>query len=407
LFQRGSRDWPANLLSGWSPLGTLEPPESERMMTRSSALVLLSIFAMGGMSCARPMPGAGVGDSGNRSEAERFVRNVLSIYRRDEPSAPSPPAAGSAAELDYFRSMDIVDASGEPLRFDDLSADQRTSFFEEWAKHTAELLREKLDEDPRLVPFVQARNEAIEAALSSSSPATAADLERFTTAYRRAHVERMKKLSSQQTTGSLRDKSASQTFSKLKSNFRVGRVLSSLGPSSSSDGSALGLGHAAVLTEGGSWDPRWDTNHSMMISTSAWGIDTEWNDGKYKVTKEPLGLWLNEYSSTPVDVVSLYKVGTLTFVFDWFNSHYEWSDAPRADRLKARDFARSKLGLPYNFNVLNKWATDSYYCSQLVWASWYETDHKYDIDAIPWDTWVSAADIMNSDKVRRVFASTN
>lgn len=45
---------------------------------------------------------------------------------------------------------------------------------------------------------------------------------------------------------------------------------------------------------------------------------------------------------------------------------------------QAVDYASSKIGSSYNYNFLNKWTTDKFYCSQLVWRAY--VDQGIDLD---------------------------
>lgn len=49
---------------------------------------------------------------------------------------------------------------------------------------------------------------------------------------------------------------------------------------------------------------------------------------------------------------------------------------------------------PYNWFFLNKFTTNSFYCSQLVWRAWY--DAGVNIDRNPYDTVVSPAELTGS-----------
>lgn len=47
---------------------------------------------------------------------------------------------------------------------------------------------------------------------------------------------------------------------------------------------------------------------------------------------------------------------------------------------QAVDYASSKMGSSYNYNFLNKWNTDKFYCSQLVWRAYIEQGIDLDKD---------------------------
>lgn len=46
----------------------------------------------------------------------------------------------------------------------------------------------------------------------------------------------------------------------------------------------------------------------------------------------------------------------------------------------AAQYAEDREGFGYNANILNKWTTDKFYCSQLVWRAWYEQGFDLDKD---------------------------
>lgn len=44
----------------------------------------------------------------------------------------------------------------------------------------------------------------------------------------------------------------------------------------------------------------------------------------------------------------------------------------------AANYAEAQLYEPYNWNFFDKWTTSSWYCSQLVWKSWYNQGYELD-----------------------------
>lgn len=69
--------------------------------------------------------------------------------------------------------------------------------------------------------------------------------------------------------------------------------------------------------------------------------------------------------------------------------------ASSSDYYDAVDFAETKIGLPYNWNFLNKNATDKYYCSQLVWQAWLDAGINIETGSIP-NAIIAPADLVNS-----------
>lgn len=46
----------------------------------------------------------------------------------------------------------------------------------------------------------------------------------------------------------------------------------------------------------------------------------------------------------------------------------------------AAQYAENRKGFGYNANIMNKWTTKKFYCSQLVWRAWYEQGFDLDKD---------------------------
>ena len=98
---------------------------------------------------------------------------------------------------------------------------------------------------------------------------------------------------------------------------------------------------------------------------------------------------ISSYNSTGVvvqepEVFNEYDEGVLLRV----NAYYIRCKA-------AQEYAFSKVGYPYNNNWLNKWPENKFYCSQIVWASYFWTTPRIDIDGTPNNNWVSPDDIFN------------
>ncbi len=104
---------------------------------------------------------------------------------------------------------------------------------------------------------------------------------------------------------------------------------------------------------------------------------------------EPISHWNNDYDFCRIMRVNTWPLST-------------------SYRAKAAEYARAQLGKPYNFNWLWKWATDKFYCSQLVWAGYYRTSKWYariDIDANPYDTWVAPDELYASWRTYTITSS--
>ncbi|MDQ0417452.1 uncharacterized protein YycO [Croceifilum oryzae] len=59
---------------------------------------------------------------------------------------------------------------------------------------------------------------------------------------------------------------------------------------------------------------------------------------------------------------------------------YLVSGAKSDEYQTAANWAEHSVGKDYSIAYLNKWRTDAYYCSSLVWRSWYNQGHDLDYD---------------------------
>ena len=72
-------------------------------------------------------------------------------------------------------------------------------------------------------------------------------------------------------------------------------------------------------------------------------------------------------------------------------------------RQAAASWASSQVGKPYNWNFFNKWDTNSYYCSQLVWRAWLTQGNN--IDYVTIDSIVTPAELVNSSATVTLWAT--
>ena len=135
-----------------------------------------------------------------------------------------------------------------------------------------------------------------------------------------------------------------------------GDILVSLAVDSGSFGFA---GHAAIVS-----DSRYETIESYAKSFSP-------------IDKDGVQIYDNDWGATAGSLL-LRPYGATT-----------------SDYYGAVDFAETKIGLPYNWNFLNKNATDKYYCSQLVWQAWLDVGINIETGSIP-NAIIAPADLVNS-----------
>lgn len=124
------------------------------------------------------------------------------------------------------------------------------------------------------------------------------------------------------------------------------------------------VGHAALMCEN-VWNSSWNNDPNAFTSISAWTFNkyATWPNMLSCVQYEPLGYWTGSHGGE-VETTIIYDVAGASD-----NDYYE-----------AVYKAKSFLGKPYNIVTL-KGPIDSFYCSKLVWKSWYLVNEKYDLDA--------------------------
>lgn len=157
----------------------------------------------------------------------------------------------------------------------------------------------------------------------------------------------------------------------------------------------MGVGHSTIFTAP-VWNDSFAIDSNQQVCTSSWGVASSFST-KLGVQYEPLTYWIN----TPGEI-HLLAIGSSVWVWDWFNSHWSYTgDATYPERKQAADFAVAQLNKPYNWLFANKWNTDAYYCSSLVWRAWFNVNSKYDLS--PASPICAPMDIYNSLNKRFVY----
>ncbi|MBN1410564.1 MAG: hypothetical protein JW969_06940 [Spirochaetales bacterium] len=379
--------------------------------------ILFSILILFGCDMGLNEPSLD-GVNGCITEEERYVENFLKVYDMFKDIQPETTTTGAASQApqDYFNGLDIQDTNGNPVSFSEFSEEQKQYFLEYWKTARKEDLKKKINESPELLPYLKAQNNAIEASLSTQSKG-AASISSFLESYNGQLAWELE--AAKKDIDAAIDENAPQTrgygdtsLAYLQSYYRWGNFFTNLSSAtSSSSTSSINIsGHAALLTEASVWNPLW-TNNSY-ITVAAWGNHlNSWANGFEGVCYEPLGYWLGRIpvaDGTREKVMSLYTPRNQIYVFDWFNSYYKYTYPTESERIKAKNYARSKIGRPYNWFPFDQTVTSAFYCSQLVWRSWNYVNSKYNIDGglgICW--WVTPADLMTSGDSKLVFRSYN
>lgn len=86
--------------------------------------------------------------------------------------------------------------------------------------------------------------------------------------------------------------------------------------------------------------------------------------------------------NSDLTIESMTSGGVRRYTNDWKTRYTKALCATviNGDPKQAVDYASSKIGSNYNYNFLNKWKTDKFYCSQLVWRAYIEQGIDLDKD---------------------------
>lgn len=87
-------------------------------------------------------------------------------------------------------------------------------------------------------------------------------------------------------------------------------------------------------------------------------------------------------SNPDLTIESMTSGGVRRYTNDWKTRYTKalCATVKSSDPEQAVDYASSKIGCSYNYNFLNKWKTDKFYCSQLVWRAYMEQGIDLDKD---------------------------
>ncbi|GAB6091503.1 hypothetical protein JCM12856_30970 [Spirochaeta dissipatitropha] len=348
------------------------------------------------------------------TEAERYVANMLEIDRVFVRSRTAR-SAGSADEVQdrLFDAEPIVDTDGNPVDFYALTPEEQNIFISVWAEATVEDLRAKHDTVPGLAEHTAVNNDSMEAALersARSADVSYADFERF-------FVEEMEQRSDElaRRLDAVQDRTVHRATADQRrarqlrirngiiNNYRKGRVLTTIsdGSSSSSSSSVVAIGgHASIMSRNSISN---SISDSANIAVSAWP-DNRWEGLSDGVQYERFELWLNsDRHGRTVRGVTALRVGERKWVWNWANSGYVYTEASTSKHNSAGNYAIAQIGKPFNWIIPNKWTTDAFYCSQLVWRAWQQQGYNLS----PSSPWASPVSIMNHSGTRVVFSDSH
>lgn len=153
-----------------------------------------------------------------------------------------------------------------------------------------------------------------------------------------------------------------------------------------------------------------DKNNGSQIATRAFGTYPT-RKGVILVTPDkyknliPTGHAAIVYTSSTV--VESIDTGVTTGANNWNSTKsgcygVTVSGTTTAQDAQAADWCYSQRGKPYNWNYIDRWTRSSFYCSQLVYASFLD-NFGIDLDTAAWLSAVHPMELVNSGNTYTVY----
>ncbi len=343
-----------------------------------------------------------------RCEAEKYISNMYvwdnistgrSIYETKE--WPS-----------FLSSLYIEDSLGKQLFFDNFTDDEKKAFATFWYETEVSTLADALEEDFDALEYIRIENMAMEKAVKnvSRSLTDGEQGELFVKEYlrslksdtnRKMIVARSGTENNNITNTVSSKKLNTKSVEELKSVYTQGYVL--ISDMASSSGSNIPYaGHAAIMHKK-KWDPTWTDNPFAKITISSWGGGVlDWPGKTNGVQEEPLVYWTGTLQGS-ANKVTVVRMRRKRWVWDWFKSGIRYYNASISDSEKAANNAQRWIGkkyatfslgagitsevltpigapITYTTAMIARNSEKEFYCSQLVWRSWYKVSSEFDIN---------------------------
>lgn len=375
---------------------------------RKCLLVVAAIMLLGLAGCSnlsnvtKSIETAESESKTNRQIASEYIENKLKI---DE--VCNARAAKNDDYPSFLNNIDIVDKEGNKILFADFTEEEKQVFYSIWKEALLNSLVEKLDADDGFVEMLLFENEVFNMtednrSLLNTSP------ELFLKNYQKNLKKLLKKKNARASSVAASSKditancNVTSSVNTCKKWYKKGRLFICT-DSSSSIGTDY-IGHISIAKDD-RWQNNWDYNSLARATITSYPRDvgSMWPGKTDGVQLEPIGLWVGN-SGGSARQVSMYDVGCNHWVWNWFNSHYEYRYATDAERSDAVNYATYQIGKPYNWVLVMQWLDNAFYCSSLCNLAWNHANSNYCFSV---GLWVTPSDIAASDHTRLACSYTN
>jgi hypothetical protein len=279
----------------------------------------------------------------------------------------------------------VVDPSGTSIDIATLSAEQQAAIRQAWLDMQQKQIAQKIQADSRLAAYVDAFNETM--GDENGARSIDRDLPAKLAALKTRYAERLAELPATPAPRGI-------DINTLFANYQWGRVL--VHPNKDV------IGHAAIMA--GDQSAYIQYNSETRATVSSWGMDfqVKKNGGSWAawdgVQKEPAWIWTEYYADHNLYQVH-YNLLVTPSVWSW-TWYWETRPTSATENISAKDYARAQEKKPYNYFLPSKLSTDAFYCSSLVWRSWYQVHTNLDLCPLPW---IAPADIALDDNVTKIY----
>lgn len=307
---------------------------------------------------------------------------------------------------DELYEVEIYDDSGNVILFDELSYEQKCDFYKIWRNDGIKELEKKLISDDSFKDMLAIETQAFNMTIESSERSIfKVSLDNFVNQYEK-NLERLQKNNISASRGSSKECTSisdgnlvEKSLDTFEANYKQGRIL--INTCSRQETSFGYIGHSSMMSEK-ELNENWRENKNNRATITSFPNDkgTRWDGMTDGVQKEPIGYWCGDNAAQNVSILDVRSKK-----WKWFKTYY--TNASDEDHKKAVEYAEKQIGKPYNKNLVlfGMWSTNSFYCSSLVYKSWYEVNSKYDLKTNI--MWVAPSDLYASDRTYLIKSYSN
>lgn len=309
----------------------------------------------------------------------------------------------------FIENMEIETANGKAMLVSELPQDEQEMLYKIWLEQSISELTKKLSSDEDLLTLVNIENTAFYMTIDNSRSANNSNFsaEKFLKKYQKnlssiTNVYETSR-SASQNKEITKDCLVKNSVDILKANYKKGYILICTDTTSSSASSFIG--HSSIMAFD-TWQSVWEEDGLARMTITAYpkNMNAKWECKTNGVQLEPIGLWAGN-SGSSANKVKLFSVQKEKWVWNWFNSGFQYTPAPDSDYNSATEYALAQIGKPYNWSFI-KDLDSAFCCSSLIYKSWKRISNDYDM-SLPVLFWVAPSDIANSNKTVLVTSFNN